>query len=158
MLLGVTLLLSISKVSTVVNIVEINCKFCHDSTLQSSVNIQFSDLLEFYDALDGENWSVDESSAWNISGETSASTLAEATALFDKMEFGEGLTWNSDDRLIGLNLTNLDLTGDIPDGISVLTELEVLALSDNYITGDFPEIPSAVSDAELQCNLLNCDR
>ncbi|MFK7809184.1 MAG: immunoglobulin domain-containing protein, partial [Saprospiraceae bacterium] len=49
-----------------------------------------------------------------------------------------GITLNADGRVIEIELNNSGLTGPLPEDLTLLTELQVLRLSDNCLTGSIP--------------------
>eukprot|EP00116_Pleurobrachia_bachei_P003823 sb/3464085/ len=119
------------------------------------VNIaEINYLIEFYNALDGDNWSVQES--WGLSGVASVTNLTTAETLRNGMANGEGLTWSDGYRLKELSLTNMALTGDVPDGIDALSELEKLVIPENSITS-FPSLENVtlLTKVDFSYNSIN---
>ena len=78
-------------------------------------------LVSLYNATDGPNW-------------------ANNTNWLSDRPPGEwhGVTIDADGRVIRLNLSNNQLSGEIPSSMGSLTNLEELWLADNQLTGEIP--------------------
>ena len=91
-------------------------------------------MLEFYNGLRGnDSWS----STWDLyEGQTSSSRSEVLLKLPNSpLEFESCPDSDSDDCLTFMNLTKIGLVGDIPDGLSSLTELSTIILKNNEIEG-----------------------
>merc|ERR1712083_506131 len=69
---------------------------------------------------------------------------------------GTGITCNSDNQVIGINLSGMGLQGSIPSDIGFLRFLSELDLSDNQITGFIPSdlVWPPIIKLDLSGNLL----
>ena len=105
-----------------------------DARAQGSAATDRTALVALYDATDGDNWTN------NYNWKTSES-----------LGNWEGVTVNSDGRVIGLNLFNNGLTGEIPSEIGNLLVLERLILGFNDLTG---EIPSEIGNLSVLGELV----
>ena len=91
-------------------------------------------MLEFYNGLSGnDSWS----STWDLyEGQTSSSRSEVLLKLPNSpLEFESCPDSDSDECLTFMNLTKIGLVGDIPDGLSSLTELSTIILKNNEIEG-----------------------
>ncbi len=90
-------------------------------------------LVALYNATNGENWTI--SDKW----------LSDAP-------LGEwhGVTTNDDGRVVELDLSFNDLSGEIPPELGSLSNLERLVLDDNKLSGEIPaELGSLSNLTEL---------
>lgn len=85
-------------------------------------------LINFYDALDGDNWAVKTN--WKTSAEVSTWTGITVRVIDDIPHVTE------------IKLFNNGLFGSIPESINLLSKLEVLTLTNAYVTN----IPSSIGD------------
>ena len=94
-----------------------NLKVLGDDT---TTNLDRDALIALYNATDGDNWTV----SWDLNADIS--TWA-------------GITLNTEGRVRTLILDSRNLTGEIPNEIGNLTELEWMDLGRNNLTGEIPE-------------------
>ncbi|WP_286911149.1 carbohydrate binding domain-containing protein, partial [Maribacter sp. UBA6511] len=94
-----------------------NLKVLGDDT---TTNLDRDALIALYNATDGDNWTV----SWDLNADIS--TWA-------------GITLNTEGRVRTLILDSRNLTGEIPNEIGNLTELEWIDLGRNNLTGEIPE-------------------
>ena len=99
-----------------------------------------------------------------VSGYTAPELVADCEALLasrDTLRGDQSLNWSehmsidnwqgveiADNRVVGMGMSDLDLTGAIPSELGNLTNLQSLDLGDNELTGEIPA--EQVSLAKLQ--------
>ena len=110
----------------------------HDVWLDGCSTYEEEVLAEFYEALDGVNW-VDNG------GWLSDQPLSE----------WYGITVNQYGRVVGLELSDNDLNGVLPDTLVQLTKLESVRVSGNAITGCVSLSLSELSDHDFDDLLLS---
>ena len=101
-------------------------------------------LTDLHTRNNGRNWNTDNWFSPNLSD-------------------WHGVETDSDGRVIGLSLTNNNLTGEIPDSLRALDKLRRLELSKNKLSGAIPpELGNLtglevldLSDNELSCDILD---
>ena len=93
----------------------------------------FDALMALYTSTGGANWT--NNTGW---AEGAAGTDCDVCDW-------EGITCNSNGRVITINLGNNNLTGTIPNEIGQLTELDRLALSSNSLSGPIPSVIGSLS-------------
>jgi len=77
-------------------------------------------LLEFYEAMDGDNWSA----SWDT-------TQCDPCSWY-------GITCNSEQEITGIDLSNNNLQGALPTSLAEVVTLSTLDLSGNQLEGCFP--------------------
>ena len=100
---------------------------------------QLMALLSVYDALGGENWKSendnDLTNDWDISRNPDVSRWY-------------GVQLDDNCNVIGLDLSDNDLSGDLPDDICTLNKLRFLNLFKNFITGSLPDCLTDLKELE----------
>tara|TARA_R110002051_G_scaffold66515_1_gene120410 strand:- start:4533 stop:7865 length:3333 start_codon:yes stop_codon:yes gene_type:complete len=98
----------------------------------TTTNLDRDALIALYNATDGDNWTI----SWDFNADIS--TWA-------------GITLNTEGRVKSISLGSRNLTGEIPDEIGNLTELDYIDLGQNNLTG---KIPSQLGNL-LKLEILN---
>ena len=106
---------------------------------QDSVESDRAALVAFYNATDGPNWT--DNTNW----------LSE-----EPLSEWHGVATNDDGRVVFLDHTGNQLTGEIPPELGQLTQLTSLGLNSNQLTGAIP--PELGQLAQLTSLLLNYNR
>lgn len=104
-------------------------------------------LMAFYEATGGDNWTRNDN--WGSDRPLSEWYGVTTEMIAPATKAGEPV-----ERVVGLELKENNLTGEIPSFLGSLTELRKLYLSDNQITG---EIPIELGNL-LQLKYLNLDK
>ena len=101
---------------------DLGLPFCGPPTPAASDSMDREALVALYNAADGANWTNNDN--W----------LSDAP-------IGEwyGVTVDSNGRVIGLNLYNTGLGGEIPQELGNLTALRALSLENNRLSGEIPQ-------------------
>ena len=108
---------------------ELNLPYCGSG---ASVLDDRAVLMAFYESTNGDGWSTK-------TGWTDADT---------PLDQWYGVTTDSAGRVVDLDLAHNDLSGQIPESIGQLTELESLLLSDNSLTGSPPASMGALRELD----------
>jgi hypothetical protein len=119
------------------------CQPCEEGTINPYLGLnlqcystdQDAIIRAFYDGTHGSQWTT-EGTTWFYEG--------SPTCEFD------GIICNKEGQIIKIELPAMNLRGTIPDEIGFLEHLEVLDLSDNFLTGQIP-----VTIANLQLKKLD---
>ncbi|MEM5566792.1 T9SS type A sorting domain-containing protein [Psychroserpens sp. AS72] len=82
----------------------------------------YAALVSFYNDTDGNNWT------------SSINWLDTTKSLYS----WEGVLTNENNKVIGLNLYNNNLSGTLPTNIDDFDQLQTLSLDSNLLTGDLP--------------------
>ena len=101
---------------------DLGLPFCGPPTPAVSDSMDREALVALYNATDGANWT------------NNANWLSDAP-------IGEwyGVTVDSNGRVIGLNLYNTGLRGEVPPELGGLTALQALSLENNRLSGEIPQ-------------------
>ncbi|MFD2914848.1 T9SS type A sorting domain-containing protein [Psychroserpens luteus] len=82
----------------------------------------YATLVSFYNNTDGDNWT------------SSINWLDTTKSLWS----WEGVVTNENNKVVGINLYNNNLTGNLPTEIGVFDQLKAINLYSNMLTGDLP--------------------
>ncbi len=110
----------------------------HDVWLDGCSTYEERLLAEFYEAMDGVNW--EDNAGW-----LSEQPLSE----------WYGITVNQYGRVVGLELSDNNLNGVLPETLALLTKLESVRVSGNAITGCVSLSLSEISDHDFDDLMLS---
>ena len=91
-------------------------------------------LVALYNATSGDRWENESRRGWMS---------------FQPIGEWEGVTTNKEGKVIGLNLQESRLRGEIPSELAALSKLESLGLERNELSGRIPEELANLSDLKL---------
>ncbi len=110
----------------------------HDVWLDGCSTYEERVLVEFYEAMDGVNW--EDNGGWLSDQPLSA---------------WYGITVNQYGRVVGLELSDNNLNGVLPETLALLTKLESVRVSGNAITGCMSLSLSGISDHDFDDLMLS---
>lgn len=121
--------------------------FCKFTYAQCNLN-DWTALHQLYENTDGDNWLIKTN--WNVVSGAAAPQNCDLSTLY-------GITLNSNNRVSVIELSENNLTGQIPATIANLLELNELLLNENNLNGSIPATIAALENLtvlELENNSL----